>query len=108
MTFRVYYLYFVETPSKLAGWKWNLTVQFLFKFAPNFIYTQNEPEKSPNLKWAPFKYSKWKFSSQIDHSVFYQLCAKLSLYSKWLNETKKTLKWTFWSQTDSGQFVKII
>ena len=26
---------------------------------------------SPPLKWAPYKDSKWKFSSQIDHSVFF-------------------------------------
>ena len=35
-----------------------------------FFILKMSKKKSPNLKWAPFEYSKWKFSGQIDHSVF--------------------------------------
>ena len=42
-----------------------------------------EQKQSPHLKGALFKYPKWKFTSQTDHSViFTQLCPKFSLYAK--------------------------
>ena len=46
-----------------------------------------EQKQSPHLKGALFKYPKWKFTSQTDHSViFTQLCPKFSLYAKWACE----------------------
>ena len=37
----------------------------------NKYFNRNaEQKQSPHLKRAPFKYPKWKFSSQINHSVF--------------------------------------
>ena len=42
---------------------------FFPKLVQNFP-TPNEQEQSPHLKRAPFKYPKWKFPSQMDHSVF--------------------------------------
>ena len=47
----------------------NCQLQFLLKFAQNFLYTQNEQKQSPYLKRAPFKYPKWKFTSEINHFV---------------------------------------
>ena len=57
-----------------------------------FFILKMSKKKSPNSKWATFKYSTWKSSSQIDHTVLLtQLCAKPSLYWKWPNETNKPL-----------------
>ena len=53
-----------------------------------FHYTQNEQQLTPNLTQASFltQCPKWKFSSQIDHSIiFTQICPKLFLYT---NEQK--------------------
>ena len=61
--------------------KW-IILQLLPKLAQNFN-TQNEQEQSTHLKRTLFKYSKLKFSSQIDYSViFTQLCLKHSLHPK--------------------------
>ena len=82
---------------------------FYSNLPKTYFVLKMSKKKSSNSKWAPFKYSTWKFSSQINHTVFFtQLCAKLSLYSKWPNETKKPFKcpkWKFSSQIDSGVFV---
>ena len=51
-----------------------------------FHYTQNEQQPTPNLTQASFltQCPKWKFSSQIDHSIiFTQICPKLFLYTNW-------------------------
>ena len=61
--------------------KW-IILQLLPKLAQNFN-TQNEQEQSTHLKQTLFKYSKLKFSSQIDHSViFTQLFPKHSFHPK--------------------------
>ena len=82
---------------------------FYSNLTKTFFILKMNKKKILNSKWAPFKYSTWKFSSQIDHTVFFtQLCTKLSLYSKWPNETKKPFKcskWKFSSKIDSGVFV---
>ena len=77
---------------------------FYSNLSKTFFILKMSKKICPDSKWAPFKYSTWKFSSQIDHIVFFtQLCAKLSLYSEWPNETKKPFKcqkWKFLSQID--------
>ena len=82
---------------------------FYSNLPKSFFILKMSKKKSPNSKWAPFKYSTWKFSNNIDHTVFFtQLCAKLSLCSKWPSKTKKPFKcpeWKFSSQIDSGVFV---
>ena len=46
-----------------------INLSFLSKFAQNFLFTQNEQKQNLYLKWAPFKYPKWKFSSEMGHFV---------------------------------------
>ena len=55
---------------------------FYSDFPKTFFILKMSKNKSPNSKWAPFKYSTWKFSSQIDHTVFLPNIAQSFLYTQ--------------------------
>ena len=62
---KVFFIYKMEHHNL-----WDKYENDIFKitFAQNLYYTQNEL-KSLYLKWAHFKYAKWKFASEIGHFV---------------------------------------
>ena len=55
---------------------------FYSNLPKTFFVLKMSKKKSLNSKWAPFKYSTWKFSSQIDHTVFLPNIAQSFLYTQ--------------------------